>query len=258
MAGKLYNKIKRTGTFSNKQKRAYNVILTGLKIAKKTGQKSRFLTLTTSEEQAQIENYQPSQLNESWRKFKQIIRRTTVQDLIKLGHIKTSQIRKYYPNKPLNETLTFEYIKIITNEGNGVIHCVYNGDYIPYNYIVEIWRDIHNSWEVNIQLIRHTLRDLYNSAAYVVSQYVAGQGSSYQRASTSWKWIVRGYRKKYNEFFINAKNRFYYNPWERKYYYKRLEVRIFELWEDTLVNNIKSIKNYLEPPPNQLKLSAFY
>jgi hypothetical protein len=35
-------------------------------------------------------------------------------------------------------------------------------------------------------------------AAYVVSQYVSCQKSSYQRSASSWNWIYRGWLKSYN------------------------------------------------------------
>jgi hypothetical protein len=226
-------------------------------MARHTGKKIRFLTLTTSEIQYEKEDYLPIHLNDHFRRFKQIIRRTTIQDLIKNGYLKPNKIHKYYPNKKLGSKLQFDYFKITTNEGNGVIHLVYKGNYIPYNYIVDIWNDIHLSWDIHIKLIKHNLQDIYRSSLYVVGQYISNQSSSYQRSSQSWLWTIRGYRKKFNEFIYQAKNKFFYNPIQQKFYYKRQEIRVFDLWLDTLLGRVKRYKYYMGKPPPAAQTTLF-
>ena len=202
--------------FDKKQKRAYNTIFTGLKLAKKENKTVRFLTLNTSGIQVKSEDYDEFKLNEDFRKLKQRIQRMTPLKMVKDGYIKTSDLRHYYNDIPANKTLDFEYFKVQTNEGNGVLHIVYKGQYLPYNYVVDNWQDIHNSWNVNIKKIGNNRADGGRASSYIVSQYVSSQNSSYVRSSQSWKWLFRGYRKAFlNYLRINMKDwkRQYVNEW---------------------------------------------
>lgn len=237
--------IKNITLWGRKQKTAYNTIFTGLKIADKMGIRVRFLTLTTSDVQFNNCAYSEKLLNDSFRKLKQRIQRVTVAKLIIQGYIKSSDVRRYYGNKPLNEPFKLDYFKVVTNEGNGVIHSVYKGEYLPYNYLVDNWQDIHNSWDINIKLIRNKNKDYKKSAHYIVSQYISGQGSSYQRSSQSWNWIFRGYRKGWLDFLNSCHLRYYFNPVQRRFYKNKMEVNIFSEWEDLIMSRIK-------PPPVQL------
>jgi hypothetical protein len=233
--------------WKTKQKSAYNTILTGLKIANRLNKRVRFLTLTTSDLQHESEGYHDKKLNESFRKLKQRVRRVTPLILIRMGYIKVSELRRLYPNKPLNEAIDFEYFKVITNEGNGVIHCLYKGEYLPYNYLVDNWMDIHNSWDLNIKLIRNKKTNFKGSACYVVSQYLGSQESSFQRSSQSWEWLFRGYRKAWLEFKKYCHSKYFYNGVQRRFYRAKKEVNIFKIWEDLVFKKIK-------PPPYQTKL----
>jgi len=239
--------IKTATIWAKKQKNAFNSIYTGFKIADKMRLRVRFLTLTTSDIQKKNIAYNDKMLNDSFRRLKQRIKRITVAKLITQGYIKTSDIRRYYADKPLNEAFDFEYFKVTTNEGNGVIHCVYKGEYLPYAYLVDNWQDIHNSWNVNIKLIHNKKKDYKQSSRYVVSQYISGQGSSYQRSSMSWKWIFRGYRRAWGEFLSSCHNKYFYNAIHRRFYHNRLVVDIFSEWE-------RLIMRIVNPPPIQLHL----
>jgi len=72
------------------------------------------------------------------------------------------------------------------------LHLLYRGSYLPYNFLVDNWMDIHMTWDVNIKKIN--LDKSKGAAGYVVSQYVGAQGSSYVRSSQSWKWVFRGFK----------------------------------------------------------------
>jgi len=241
--------------WSKKQKSAFNTIFTGLKVAKKFNDDVRFLTLTTSEVQYCNKNYDLKYgLNDDFRKLKQRIKRMSVAKLIQQGYIKPSACRKYYPNRSLVEPFSMEYFKVITNEGNGVIHCLYKGGYLPYNFLVDNWQDIHNSWDVNIKLIKNKKEDLKKSSAYVVSQYVSSQKSSFQRSSQSWNWIIRGYRKMWKEFYQTCHSAYFFNPVQRIFYHNRQEVNIFEKWEDMLCMKLKPPP---PAPPPQMNLKDF-
>ena len=247
-------------SLTRKQKRAFNCLKAGLDISRKLNKNVRFLTLTTSDHQKNNSEYSPILLNENFRKFKQIIRRTKIIYLVKQEYIKKGEKRKFYPNKKLSQFLEFDYFKIRTNEGNGVLHIIYKGDYIPYNYIVDIWQDLHNSWNIDIKRIKNKKESVYLTAGYIVSQYIANQKSSYQRSSKSWKWTIRDYYKKFNEFIVESKMRYFYNPITCRFYRRNrkyaksqrtidngsvtlgLTVNIFDEWQKRLLKIIKSRK----------------
>ena len=215
--------------WSKKQRRTYGKIMKGLKVARKKGKTVRFLTLTTSKTCIDQKNYEitGSSLNNDFRKAKQRIKRMTPYKMAKRGYIPTSKIRYYYPNMALGEPFEFEYLKVETNEGFGVLHILYQGPYLPQTYLVDIWTEVHLSFDVNIKAITNNRRDHKKSASYIVSQYCASQGSSYVRSSMSWNWIWRGWSHDWKEYLdCNAKDwsdltfseyGFYYAPWKDGY-----------------------------------------
>lgn len=82
------------------------------------------------------------------------------------------------------------YFMVHTNEGNGVLHVLYRGkQYIPQKWLSNQWKAIHKSQYV---WIKETPDDV---ARYVVTQYVADQGTSYQRCSWSHNWVCKGFVK---------------------------------------------------------------
>lgn len=84
-----------------------------------------------------------------------------------------------------------EYIRVKTSEGNGVLHIVYRGKYIPQRWLSSQWSDIHNSTIVDIRWIRSSKQIAGYLTQYVSSQY------GFERFSTSWNWIKRGSGKDY-------------------------------------------------------------
>jgi hypothetical protein len=236
------------GDFSRKQKRAFHCIKTGIDIARRFNQRIRFLTLSTSRIQMDNTDYSKLKLNDSFRRLKQIIRRTKVIDLVMLGYIANDGLRKYYPNKKLGDSLIFDYFRVRTNEGNGVLHILFKGDYIPYNYLVDIWNDVHNSWNIDIKEVKVNRESALKTSCYVVTQYLSNQDSSYQRSSKSWKWAIRDYYKRFYEYIIECKTRYYYNPVQSKFYKNNTEIDIFKIWVERLVSLLKP------PPPKQLRL----
>ncbi len=82
----------------------------------------------------------------------------------------------------------FDYIKVITSEGFGTIHVVYDGTYIPQRWLSVAWGDIHGSPIVDIRSVyRHNNNSL---ARYLVSHLVE---QPYARMSWSWSWVYRGF-----------------------------------------------------------------
>jgi hypothetical protein len=235
---------------SNKQKRAYRGILNGMEMAYKRNKRIRFLTLTTSELQYENIDFNDLTINENFRRLKQRIKRMTVAKLIQQGYIKSSDCRRYYEGVPLTQPFDFDYFKVKTNEGNGVLHTLYKGEYLPYNYLVDNWTDLHNTWDINIKLINHTKYDFKRASNYVVTQYLSNQGSSYQRSSQSWGWTIRGYNKEFYKFLQQCKTRYFYNSIEKKFYKNRIPVNIFKEWMEYLMKITK------KPPPSQMSLTG--
>jgi hypothetical protein len=180
--------------FSSKRKRAYRNMLFGLQKSHfLSGVSVRFMTLTTSDLMCDSSDYHFCDLSEHWRVLKARIRRLRPIDLERQGYMSHSAIVFYYGHKNLFKRFPFEYFKVITNEGNGVVHVMFRGWYIPYNWLVDNWSDIHLSWEVNIQLVSNLSKDDKKVVSYIVSQYVVTQSSSYVRFSQSVDWVFRGF-----------------------------------------------------------------
>lgn len=233
---------KNKGLFDSKQKRAYGKILTGLKLANREGVKIRFLTLTTSDVQYLNSDYDVKGINDSFRRLKQRFTRQSPYRLMKAGYITRSEMTYFYGHGNVFKCFDFDYFKVATNEGNGVLHIVYKGSYLPYNYLVDNWQDIHNSWDVNIKLIKNSKRDVGRAAAYVVSQYVANQDSSYQRSSMSWHWTVRAHSREWATFKRYLRQQYEFNRDDGKYYRDGVVVDIYKMWLEYLIGLRK-------PPP---------
>jgi hypothetical protein len=82
----------------------------------------------------------------------------------------------------------FQYWSLSTNEGNGVLHIVFKGGFIPHSWLSEAWRSIHGAFIVDIRALWGSPRKL---TSYLVSSYLCKQ--SYERMSWSWNWVFRGF-----------------------------------------------------------------
>ena len=88
------------------------------------------------------------------------------------------------------------YFMVHTNEGYGVLHVLYRSKkYLPQQWLSKQWNEIHLSPYVYIKEVPDT-----DIARYVVTQYVAGQGSSYQRCSWSHSWVCKGFVKQWHHY----------------------------------------------------------
>lgn len=181
------------GGWSRKQKRAFHRIMSGLSVAQRQHKDIRFLTLTSSNDAPSFEDH-----NDSFRKLKQKIQdRTTPAKLFHGGYISYNDIRRYYPNKGMQDTLEFSYFKVHTSEGNGVFHVLFKGDYIPQRFIQDWWKRVHNTWNVNI---KSTWGDKKRVAGYVAGQYLADQDAGYTRYSWCHSWLFPGAIAKWKYF----------------------------------------------------------
>lgn len=177
------NNVKNHKIWSPKQRRAYHRIMSGYKLTQYLRRRLRFMTLTTSNE---------GRGNDLKADFNTLVKR----------------IRRHYGR--------FEYIRVRTDEGNGVLHILYRGSYIPRSWLQSQWIDIHKSWNVDI---RDTQR--YH-CSYVINQYMCGQ-SSFVRYSMTMLWVVKGFVSTWKAFC--------------KWYYDRR----LELWDAYLYRYAVSV-----------------
>ena len=180
---KVKNELQNSGFgWDRKRNRAYHRILSGLKKANYNNKRIRFLTLTTSN----IVHY-PDLKND----FQVLVKR----------------IRRKYGD--------FEFFRVKTSEGFGVIHLVYWGCFIPQKWLSYTWLDIHNSPIVDIREIDNKLK---NVARYIVSQHIAGQ-EKLIRSSWSWHWVyprfVRDWKNILNKYVRSKGIVYCVNLWDR-------------------------------------------
>jgi hypothetical protein len=170
-----------------KRKRYYHRISSGQKLALFRKKTVRFLTLTTSD-------------------------RARCLDISRDVDVLIKRIRRRDP--------TFQYWKVLTNEGNGVIHLLYTGEYLPKKWLVANWNSIHSSYIVDI-------RKCYNDgniARYLMNQYLSSQNCSYTRMSMSKHWLFPGAVGRWRDIWRGVKSRYYYNECQEKYYKDRIEI----------------------------------
>ena len=87
----------------------------------------------------------------------------------------------------------FDYWKLRTSEGNGVLHIIYSGIYIPVAWLKRNWREVHGgSYIVYIQKLRGKRKRMVN---YLMGHYLPSHGERgiYSRMSWSWGWVFRGF-----------------------------------------------------------------
>jgi hypothetical protein len=124
------------------------------------------------------------------------IRRLTPLKLYQDGYITNSQLRNQFANVGLNENLSFNYIKIKTDEGpNCVLHVLYFGDFLPQSWLKENWNEITGG--CNSAYIKMCRGGIYNEkklASYCIAQYCTGQ-SQFLRYSWSNGWAYQGFAK---------------------------------------------------------------
>ncbi len=164
-------------------RRAYQRILSGINAH--YGERLRFLTLTMP-----VDAKRP--LSGGFRAFKERVKRMTIGRLVREGWVPREKVGRYYPGRKLGDKLRFNYFKRETSEGNGVLHILYFGDFIPHMWIRATWLELTGAYEIDIRACK---RDVYNAkrlAKYVVEQYVAGQSKAV-RSSWSWWWVYPGF-----------------------------------------------------------------
>lgn len=211
--------------FNVKQKRSFHTVLSGLKFSRFGNRTVRFLTLSTSLICSEAIGYGRGSLNVDFQKLRKRVCRYSPYRLYKEGYItKRSMVKNYGRNNSFKK-FGFEYFKVETSEGNGVLHILYRGSYLPYNFLVDNWSDIHNSWEINICKVN--MEDIRNASLYVVSQYVGNQESAYVRSSQSWNWVFRGFKTRWYDL------KYQYNHWN-------WDISIYDMYDNILKRKAES------------------
>jgi hypothetical protein len=135
-----------SNSWSKKQKRAYHCAISGLKRCHALGFKAFFLTLTSSP-------------------------KTNHPDLRKDWDILVKRIRKLFPS--------FQYVKVETFEGYGVIHALYHHAFEGWSYsaihawISQAWSEIHQAPIVWNSVVGENY-SIKKVSAYLC-QYMSGQ-----------------------------------------------------------------------------------
>ena len=87
-----------------------------------------------------------------------------------------------------------DYIRLRTYEGEGVMHILFTGGFIPYEWLRKNWFEIHGAWNVDIQDVSGKKEDV---ARYFVHQYLVNQ-PGFVRTSKSDGWIFKGCVREWN------------------------------------------------------------
>lgn len=131
-----------------------------------------------------------------------------------------------------------DYFSVRTQEGYGVIHIVYRGAFIPRDWIVQNWNELHGSQIIDIREPRGAP---YSGAYYLVGQYIAGQPDYIYGLSHDWIW--RHFPNDYKDVLYACRDWrrpiFIYGFWTAPIDYKRLRRE----WR-------RCVWNKLFPPPD--------
>ena len=163
-------------SWSPKARRWYQRILSGITHHQANRRQLRVITLTSGPDAPDQED-----LNASW----QVLRKRIM--------------RKW--------SMRMEYWKLRTSEGNGVLHIIYSGPWIPQKWLSWNWSQIHNSPIVYIQKMRFKRKRLVN---YLMSHYLPAHdhGGLYTRMSWSWGWVFRGFCGAWKWFWKQGPTRY--------------------------------------------------
>jgi len=153
--------VSKNGSYNKKQRRAFQRLMSGLTVGKSRRERLRFMTLTSSPESI------GRNLNGDFRALKMRIQ------------------RKF--------NFKMKYWKIRTNEGNGVLHIVFRGKFIPQRWLSQAWTAIHKSPIVDIRSLYETKRGLKGICFYLIGNYLSKQ--SFERMSWGYSWVWRGFTK---------------------------------------------------------------
>lgn len=143
--------------WSTKQKRCYALLLYALQFCEYWGLKVRFMTLTGA--------------------FK-----GSDADLLRDFNLLVKRIRFEFGS--------FEYLRVRTGEGFGVLHVIFIGSFIPQKWLSSTWSELHGAEVVDVRYYDEINDRRF--ARYIVSQYLGGQ-SKFIRMSMSRNFVYNGF-----------------------------------------------------------------
>ena len=151
---------------SRAEKRRYQRLISGLTVGAAHNERMRFMTLTTASGVIR-------DINKSFDVLKKRIRRA----IYKRDGFKGFKFNRYF--------------KLKTAEGNGVLHIVYRGRYIPQEWLSKTWAKIHEgSYIVDIREL-HWKKGTKKLSNYLIVNYLQSQKTL--RMSYGWKWVWLGF-----------------------------------------------------------------
>jgi hypothetical protein len=174
------NLTKREFRLSRAEKRRFHRLISGLNVGAAQNERVRFMTLTTA---TGVKRH----INKSFDALKKRIQRATY---------KKDGFRGFKFNR---------YFKLETEEGNGVLHIVYRGRFIPQEWLSKIWAKIHEgSYIVDIREL-HWRRGTRKLTNYLIVNYLQSQKTL--RMSYGWKWVWLGFCRSWEHI------KFVYSHW---------------------------------------------
>lgn len=183
-------------SLSKKEKRAYQRMVSGLTIANYKLGFMRFMTLTTARNVPTTvtvhhkdgSTSEISKLTRDFDKLKLRIQRATIEK----DGFKGFRFNRYF--------------KLTTDEGYGVFHIVYWGEYIPQAWLSSQWDEIHSSPIVYIEACYGGLkRNIKGLVGYLLTNYLTKQ--PIRRMSYGWKWAWLGFCKSWQNIKKNGEIR---------------------------------------------------
>ncbi len=168
---------RRTSSWTPKVRRWYQRLLSGATHHKANGRILRVITLTTRPEARDLD------LNASFLALRK-------------------RILRKWPCK-------FDYWKLRTSEGNGVLHIIYSGIYIPVAWLKQNWREIHGgSYIVFIQKLRGRRKHVVNYLGFAGAwKYTWKRASTFYDAIYDWNKLMR---RKDPEYYYKMKRNLLY------------------------------------------------
>lgn len=158
--------------------RRYQVLISGLTTGTYAGERFTLMTLTSPPDPKRP-------LNDDFRVLKNRIERAKFHKIYKNGRKK---IKDAFHGFRFNR-----YFKLHTIEGNGVLHILFRGRYIPKFWLIRNWAQIRGAPVVNIKEYKATRKGIKDLSHYLITQYFSDQPVI--RMSYGWKWVFHGFRK---------------------------------------------------------------
>lgn len=215
----------------DKNARLYHRLITGLQIGQNQHKFMRFLTLTTA-------THSPRSVKKSFDILRKRIERA--EPFYTKGK-KKGQFKDGFQGFRFNK-----YFCLRTSEGNGVLHIVYHGNYIPQSWLSRTWEQIHGAFIVNIKMVYTKRKKVNGLVNYLITNYL--QKQPIERMSYGWRWAWLGFCKSW------IKTKQTYNAMRatgkpQKRFWHNYHNHSIDVWQQIL----------WAPPPTtrQLKISKF-